>query len=86
MQEGVVADMSEGDRDAVAWEMCWCMSGDFFYRHRVMPREQLYASKDSSFSLPSKMTSCGKQKTILNTLEESSLDDSWNIDENRFLF
>ena len=40
LQEGgVVADSSEGDRDAT--EDFWSLSGEFGYRHRVVPRKQV---------------------------------------------
>ena len=49
-EEGSVADISEADREAVdAKEDVWSMSGDFTYRHHVVPREKLYVPKESSF-------------------------------------
>ena len=52
-EEGGVADISEADRDAMeAREAFWSMSGDSICRHHVMPREQLYVPKESSFPIP----------------------------------
>ena len=52
-REGGVADVSEADRDAVeAREISRvCL---WIHRHHVMPREQLYEPKESSFPIPSK--------------------------------
>ena len=85
--KGGVADFSEGDRDTMeAWRDFWKMFGEFVYRHRVMPRDQLYVPKDSSFPIPSEYTDVARQtKHNLDCLAESSVDDFWNIDGHRIL-
>ena len=51
-----------------------------------MPREQLFAPKESSFSMSLNYFDIVSQtKTILDTLEGSRIDDPWNIDGNRVL-
>ena len=53
-EEGGVADFSEADRDAMeAREDILSMSVFFFGRQHVMPRQQLYVPKGSSFPIPS---------------------------------
>ena len=48
-----VADVSDADREAMeAREDFWSMSGECIYRHHVLPREQLYVPKESSFPIP----------------------------------
>ena len=54
-EESGVADVSEADRDPMkATEDFRSMLGEFIYRHHVMPREQLYVPKESSFPVSSK--------------------------------
>ena len=56
------------------------------YRHHVMPREHLYLPKESSFPILLKFIDVVRQtKTNLDTLEESSIDDLWNVDGVRIL-
>ena len=80
-EEGGVSDFAEADRDAAeARKDFWSMSGELFiYRHHVMPREQWYVPKESSFPMPSKYMDVVRQiKTNPDNLEESSTDDLWN--------
>ena len=60
--------------------------GKFIHRHHVMPREQLYVPKGSSFPMPSKYVYVVRQtKTDLDKSEECIIDDLWNIDGNTVL-
>ena len=76
------ADFSETDRDATeAREDFWSLSGEFMYRHDVVPREQWYMSKESSIPSTTKYIDVVRQaKSNLDKLEESSIDDLWNTD------
>ena len=80
-EQGGSADVSEADGDTMdAMEFYWSMSGEFTYRHHVMPREHLYVPKDSSFPIVSKFTDLVRQKkTNLDKLENSIIDDAGNI-------
>ena len=62
----------------------WSMSGELCYRHHVMPREQLYVPKESSFPVPfAYFDVVRRTKTYLDTVEDSNFDDLWNTDGHR---
>ena len=69
-EEGGVQHCCEADRDAMeAREDFRSMSGEFLYRHHVMPRENVL--QESSFSIPLKHIDVVRQtKTNLDNLEE----------------
>ena len=83
-QEGGVADFFEAGCDALqAREDSWSMTGRLFYRHRVMPREQVHVPKESSCPIPSNHVDVERQtKTNLANFEKSSVNDLWNMDQN----
>ena len=63
-EEDGVADFSEADPDAMeAREDFQSVSWEFVYRHHVVPREQLYVPKESSFAIPSKYSDVVSQTT-----------------------
>ena len=72
VQEEVgVADVSEAGRDASeAWEDFWSMSGEFICLWP--PRSGVYRQSHHSHE---------KQKPNLDNLEESIIDDLWNIEK-----
>ena len=64
----------------------WSMSGNFIYRHHVEPRVKLHPSREESFPTPLKYIDVSRTKhTNLDAMQESRIDDSWNIDGSRDL-
>ena len=56
------------------------------YLSPPFPENNLYVSKESSFPIPSKYTNIVRHtKTSLDILEESRVDDLWNIDGNKII-
>ena len=55
----------------------WSMSGNFIYRHHVEPRVKLYSPREESFPITT--------HTNLDVMQESRIDDYWNIDGSRDL-
>ena len=86
-EEGGVADFSGADRDAVeAREDFWRMAGEFTCRNHVVPSEIVCVPKEPSVPIPLEYTNVVRQtSTDLDNLQESSIDDFWNIDGNIML-
>ena len=64
----------------------WSMSGNFIYRHHVEPRVKLYSPREASFPIPRKYIDvCRTTHTNLDFMQESRIDDYWNIDGSRDL-
>ena len=64
----------------------WSMSGNFIYRHHVEPRVKLYSPKEESFPIPLKYIDVSRTThTNLDVMQESRIDDYWNIDGSRDL-
>ena len=64
----------------------WFMSGNFIYRHHVEPRVKLYLPREESFPIPLKYIDVSRTThTILDVMQESRIDDYWNIDGSRNL-
>ena len=64
----------------------WSMSGNFIYRHHVEPRVKLYSPKEESFPIPLKYIDVSRTAhTNLDVMQESRIDDCWNIDGSRDL-
>ena len=62
----------------------WSMSGNFIYRHHVGPRVKLYSPREESFPIPLKHTDVSRTTpTNLDVMQESRIDDYWNIDGSR---
>ena len=60
----------------------WSISGNFIYRHHVEPRVKLYSPREESFPIPLKYIDvCRTTQTNLDAMQESRIDDYWNIDE-----
>ena len=57
------------------------MSGNFKNRHHVEPRVKLYQPREESFPVPLKYIDVSKTtRTILDVMQESRIEDYWNID------
>ena len=64
----------------------WSMSGNFKKRHHVEPRVKLYSPREESFPIPLKYIDVSRTThTNLDVMQESSIDDYWNIDGSRDL-
>ena len=62
----------------------WSMSGSFIYRHHVEPRVKLYSPREESFPIPLKYIDVSRTtQTNLDDMQESRIDDYWNIDGSR---
>ena len=60
------------------------MSGNFIYRHHVEPRVKLYSPREESFPIPLKYIDGSRTThTNLDVMQESRIDDFWNIDGSR---
>ena len=60
------------------------MSGNFIYRHHVEPRVKLYSPREESFPIPLKYVDVSRTtQTNLDVMQESRIDDYWNIDGSR---
>ena len=59
----------------------WSISGDFIYRHHVEPSVKLYSPREKSFPIPLKYIDVSRTTlTNLDVMQESRIDDYWNID------
>ena len=64
----------------------WSMSGNFIYRHHVEPRVKVYSPREESFPVPLEYIDVSRTThTNLDVMQESRIDDYWNIDESREL-
>ena len=64
----------------------WSMSGNFIYRHHVEPRVKLYSPREESFPIPLKYIDVTRAThTTLDAMQESRIDDYWNIDVSKDL-
>ena len=62
------------------------MSGNFIYRHHVEPGVKLYSPREESFPVPLKYIDVSRTThTHLDVMQESRIDDYWNIDGSRDL-
>ena len=53
---GTAADLQDDSTrdDAEAENVFWTITGDFIYRHHIVPRVRLYVPKEESFPIPLK--------------------------------
>ena len=64
----------------------WSILGVFIYRHHVEPRVKLYTPREDSFSIPLKYIDVTRAThTTLDEMQQSRIDDYWNIEESRDL-
>ena len=61
------------------------MSENFIYRHHVEPRVKLYSPREESFPIPLKYIDVSRTTQTMDVMQESRIDDSWNIDGSRDL-
>ena len=62
------------------------ISGNFIYRHHVEPRVKLYSPREASFPVPLKYIDVSRTtETNWDVMQESRIDDYWNIDGSRDL-
>ena len=62
------------------------IEGDFIYRHHIEPRVQLFVPKEETFPIPLKHVDVTRATwTNLDVLQESRIDDYWNVDVDRSL-
>ena len=62
------------------------MSGNFIFRHHVEPRVKLESPREESFPIPLKYIDVSRiTRTNLDVMQESRIDDYWNIDGSRDL-
>ena len=67
-------------------EMIFSISGIFKNRHHVEPRVKLYSPREESFPIPLKYIDVSRTtQTTLDVMQESRIDDYWNIDGSRDL-
>ena len=77
---------TETKDDAEARIDFWSMERDFIYRHHVEPRVQLFVPKEESFPIPLKYIDVTRTThTNLDVLQESRIDDHWDVDVDRSL-
>ena len=64
----------------------WTITGEFIYRHHVVPRVKLYMPKEESFPTPTKCIDVTRTThTSLDVMMEKHIEDNWNVDEEREL-
>ena len=64
----------------------WSVPGNFIYRHHVEPRVKLYSPREESFPIPLKHIDVSRTtQTNLDVMQESRIDDYWNINGSRDL-
>ena len=64
----------------------WSIPGNFIHRHHVEPRVKLHSPREESFPIPLKYIDVSRTtRTNLDVMQESRIDDYWNIDESRDL-
>ena len=64
----------------------WSMSRNFIYRHHVESRVKLYSPRDESFPIPLQYIDVSTTiHTNLDVMQESRINDYWNIDGSRDL-
>ena len=62
------------------------LTGEFIYRHHVVPRVKLYVPQEESFLIPLKYIDVTrKTNTSLDVLLEKKFEDFWNVDGEREL-
>ena len=64
-----------------------CQETSYAARHHVEPRVKLYSPREESFPFPLKYIDVSRTThTHLDVMQESRIDDNWNIDGSRDLF
>ena len=75
LQEDSTRDDEEAKNDF------WTITGEFIYRHHVVPRVKLYVPKEESFPIPLKYVDVTRTSyTSLEVMLEKQIEDYWNVD------
>ena len=75
---------AEPTDDAEARAHFWSIQGDFICRHHIVPRVQLYVSKEETFPVPLKYIHVKRYTwTDLDVMQEKRIDDYWNVDSSK---
>ena len=75
LQEDSTRDDEEAKNDL------WSVTGEFIYRHDVVPRVKLCMSKEETFPIPTKYTDVTRTThTSLDVMMEKHIEDYWNVD------
>ena len=78
------SEPTETKDDAEAKKDFWSIGGDFIYLPEIEPRVQLYVPKEETFPIPLKHIDVTRATyTNLDVLQESRIDDDWNVDVDR---
>ena len=76
----------QGDGVPKAGQKKGFLSGNFIYRHHVEPRVKLHSPREESFRIPLNYIDVSRTpQTNLDVMQESRIDDYWNIDGSRDL-
>ena len=77
---------AETKDDVEARNDFWSMEWDFHYRRHLEPRVQLHVRKEETFPIPLKYIDVTRTTHAhLDVLQESRIDDYWNVDVDRNL-
>ena len=82
---GLPADRHNDGRPEKSETFFWSIEGNYIYRHHVEPRVQLYVPKEETFPTPMRYIDVVGRTRPLDVLQQSRMDDQWNIDGNRNL-
>ena len=75
VQEDSTRDDEEANSDF------WTTTGEFIYRHHVVPRVKLYVPREETFPIPMKYTDVIRTTyTSLDVMLEQQIEDYWNVD------
>ena len=75
LQEDSTRDDEEAKNDF------WTITGEFIYRHHVVPRVKLCVPKEESYPIPMKYIDVTRMThTLLDVLLEKQIEDYWNVD------
>ena len=83
---GDLEGSSDGSQPMDAMSDFWSIEGNYIYRHDAEPRVQFYMPKEESFPIPLRYIDVVRTThTTSGVLQESRIDDYWNIDGHRNL-
>ena len=75
LQDDSTRDDEEAESDF------WTITGEFIYRHHIVPRVKLYVPKEESFPIPLEYIEITRTThTSLDALLEKHIEDYWNVD------
>ena len=72
--------------DEAAKDDFWTITGEFIYRHHVVPRVKLYVPREETFPIPTKYIDVTRTThTSFDVMLEKQIEDYWNVDGERVL-